>query len=262
MATDFKGLRPQWKQNCEEERLLGVDITGQMDSKVAQDPEVQRQLKQIAIDVNKEYAAKLGINQSAAVTCVKPSGNSAALINCSSGLHARHSPYYIRRVRVGSSGALYKVLRDAGVPLNPENGQTVDDATTWVASFPIAAPACTQTKADRNAITQLEYWKLVKLNWCEHSPSATIGYDADELPAMVDWLFENQDIISGLSFLVNENPQYEQLPYEEISHEQYEAMLAALPEIDWSRVAEYESEDYTTAATELACFAGQCSLDF
>ena len=262
MATDFKGLRPQWKANCEEERLLGVDVTGQMDCPAFQDAQVMRTLRDHAIAVNKEYAALLGINQSAAVTCVKPSGNSAALLDCSSGLHARHSPYYIRRVRVGASGALYKVLRDAGVSLSPENGQSADNATTWVASFPIAAPAGTATKAQRNAITQLEYWKTVKLNWCEHSPSATIGYDTDELPVMIDWLYDNQRIISGLSFLQNTNPAYDQLPYEEISQEQYMAMAAAMPCIDWSLISVYESEDYTTAASEIACSAGACDLNW
>ena len=260
MATDFKGLRPQWKANCEEERLLGVDVTGQMDCPIFQNATTMRTLRDHAIAVNKEYAALLGINQSAAVTCTKPSGNSSALLDCSSGLHARHSPYYIRRVRVGASGALYKVLCDAGVMLHPENGQSAENATTWVASFPIAAPKDTATKAQRNAITQLDYWKLVKLNWCEHSPSATIGYDADELPAMIDWLYDNQKIISGLSFLQNENPAYDQLPYEEIAQDEYKAMVEAFPVINWALIAEYESEDYTTAAQELSCSAGLCDL--
>lgn len=260
MSTHFPGLRPVWKQNCEDERLLGVDITGQMDCPLLQDAALLRSLRDHAVATNKAYAALLGINQSAAVTCVKPSGNSAALLNCSSGLHARHSPYYIRRVRVGASGALYKVLRDAGVPLSPENGQTAENATTWVASFPIAAPEGTPTKAQRSAIDQLEYWKHVKLNWCEHSPSATIGYDEHELPAMIDWLYDNQAIISGLSFLQNSNAQYEQMPYEEISREQYDAMAAAMPDIDWSLITEYESEDYTEAAATLSCMAGVCEL--
>lgn len=171
MATHFPGLRPQWKENCEEERLLGVDITGQMDSPVAQDPDVQRKLRQIAVDVNKEYAAKLGINQSVSVSCVKPSGNSSQLLDCSSGLHARWAPYYIRNVRVSSHSPIYKVLRDAGVPMDPENGQTRDNATTWVIHFPVKAPEGAITRNSRTAIEQCNYWLQNKLNWTEHNPS-------------------------------------------------------------------------------------------
>lgn len=171
MATHFPGLRPQWKENCEEERLLGVDITGQMDSTVAQDPDVQRKLRQIAVDVNKEYAAKLGINQSVSVSCVKPSGNSSQLLDCSSGLHARWAPYYIRNVRVSSHSPIYKVLRDAGVPMDPENGQTRDNATTWVIHFPVKAPEGAITRNSRTAIEQCNYWLQNKLNWTEHNPS-------------------------------------------------------------------------------------------
>lgn len=175
MATHFPGLRPMWKQNCEEERLLGVDITGQMDSIVAQDAQVKRRMKEIAIEVNRQTAATLGINQSVAISCVKPSGNSSQLLNCASGLHARWAPYYIRNVRVAAHSPLFKVLRDAGVPMDPENGQTPENANTWVIHFPVKAPESAITRNQRSAVEQCEYWLQNKLYWTEHNPSCFSG---------------------------------------------------------------------------------------
>jgi len=171
MATHFPGLRPQWKANCEEERLLGVDINGQMDSLIAQDPEVQARLQQVAIETNRQTAEALGINPSVAVTCVKPSGNSSQLFDCSPGIHTRWSPYYVRNVRVSVHTPIFKVLRDAGVPMDPENGQTPEDATTWVIHFPVKAPEGALTRKDRTALAQCEYWLQNKLKWTEHNPS-------------------------------------------------------------------------------------------
>lgn len=175
MATDFPGLRPIWKQNCEEERLLGVDITGQMDSAIAQDAQVKRRLKEVAIEVNRITAQLVGINQSAAISCVKPSGNSSQLLNCASGLHARWAPYYVRNVRVASHSPLYKVLRDAGTPMDPENGQTAQSANTWVIHFPMKSPEGAITRNDRNAVEQCEFWLQNKLYWTEHNPSCFTG---------------------------------------------------------------------------------------
>ena len=158
LATNFPGLRPIWKQNCEEERLLGVDITGQMDCPVVQDPAVMMRLRQVAVETNRKYAAKLGINQSTSVTCVKPSGNSSQLLNCSSGLHSRWAPYYVRNVRVGAHTPVFKVMKDVGVPMDPENGQTVETASAWVAHFPVKAPEGAVTRRQRTAIAQCEYW--------------------------------------------------------------------------------------------------------
>ena len=152
-------------ENCEEERLLGVDLNGQMDSLISQDPEVQKKLQVVAVETNRIYAEKLGINQSASVTCVKPSGNSSQLLNSSSGLHARWAPYYIRNVRVGSHTPVLKVLKDAGVPINPENGQTAENANTWVAHFPVKAPPTAVTRNDRTALQQCEYWLPNKQNY-------------------------------------------------------------------------------------------------
>jgi ribonucleoside-diphosphate reductase alpha chain len=261
LATYFPGLRPQWKQNCDDERLLGVDITGQMDSPIAQDAEVKAQLRQIAVDVNRQTAAALGINQSAAITCVKPSGNSSQLLDCSSGLHARWAPYYVRNVRVASHSPLYKVLRDASVPMDPENGQTPDNANTWVIHFPVKAPEGSITRQDRSAIQQCEFWLQNKLHWTEHNPSCTITYRPDEALDVMKWVWEHRDQIGGLSFLPAFDAKYDNMPYVEITREEYEQRVAAFPEIDFSKVYRYEEEDLTNAAQELACSSGYCEID-
>jgi ribonucleoside-triphosphate reductase (thioredoxin) len=261
LATYFPGLRPQWKQNCDDERLLGVDITGQMDSPIAQDAEVKAQLRQIAVEVNRQTAAALGINQSAAVTCVKPSGNSSQLLDCSSGLHSRWAPYYVRNVRVATHSPLYKVLRDASVPMDPENGQKPEDANTWVIHFPVKAPEGSITRDDRSAIQQCEFWLQNKLHWTEHNPSCTITYRPDEVLDVMKWVWEHRDQIGGLSFLPAFDAKYDNMPYVEITREEFEQRVAAFPEIDFSKVYRYEEEDLTNAAQELACSAGYCEID-
>lgn len=261
LATHFPGLRPMWKQNCEEERLLGVDITGQMDSPVAQDAQVKRRLKEIAIEVNRQTAMSLGINPSAAITCVKPSGNSSQLLDCSSGLHARWAPYYIRNVRVSVHSPLFKVLRDAGAPMDPENGQTRENATTWVVHFPVKSPEGAITRNQRSAIEQCEYWLQNKLYWTEHNPSCTVTYKPDEVIDLMKWVWEHRDVIGGLTFLPSFDAQYAQMPYVEITKEEYERLAAEFPEIDFSKIWRYEEEDLTTAAQELACMAGVCEVE-
>jgi ribonucleoside-triphosphate reductase (thioredoxin) len=261
MATHFPGLRPQWKQNCEEERLLGVDITGQMDSPAAQDAQVKRRLKEIAIEVNRTTASALGINQSAAISCVKPSGNSSQLLNCSSGLHARWAPYYIRNVRVATHSPLFKVLRDAGTPMDPENGQTPENANTWVIHFPVKAPEGSVTRNERTAVEQAEFWLQNKLYWTEHNPSCTITYKPDEVLDLMKWTWEHRDQIGGLSFLPSFDAQYAQMPYIEITKEEYERLASQFPPIDFSRVWRYEEEDLTSAAQELACASGACEIE-
>ena len=260
MATHFPGLRPQWQENCADERLLGVDINGQLDSPAAQDPDVQRRLKEIAIETNRTVAAELGINQSASVTCVKPSGNSSQLFDCSPGIHTRWSPYYVRNVRVGTHTPLFKVLRDAGVPMDPENGQMPETATTWVIHFPVKAPEDAVTRNDRSALEQCKYWLQCKTEWTEHNPSVTITYQPDEVIDIVKWVWENQEKIGGMTFLPAFDAQYDQMPYEEITQEKFEKLAAEFPRIDFSKVYRYEEEDLTTAAQELACFAGTCDI--
>lgn len=261
MATDFPGLRPIWKKNCEDERLLGVDINGQMDCPVVQDPSVMAKLRQVAIETNRVYAQKLGINPAAAVTCVKPSGNSSQLFNCSSGLHTRWSPYYIRNVRVGAFTPLFKVLKDTGVPMDPENGQDYESANTWVAHFPVKSPDGAITRKGRTAIEQCEYWLTSKIFWTEHNPSVTVTYQPDEVIDLIKWVWEHKDYIGGMSFLPASDAKYAQMPYEEITREEYEKAASNFPKIDFSKLWRYEEEDYTKASQELACVAGACEIE-
>ena len=261
MATHFPGLRPMWKRNCEEERLLGVDITGQMDCPAVQDPAVMARLRQVAVEINRKYAAQLGINQSVSVTCVKPSGNSSQLFNCSSGLHARMAKYYIRNVRVGGHTPMFKVLRDAGVPLDPENGQTEEKADTWVAHFPVKSPEGAVIRDQRTAIQQCEYWLQNKIFWTEHNPSVTITYQPHEVLDLIKWVWEHREYVGGMSFLPAFDARYAQMPYEEIAKETYEDLAKKFPNIDFSKLYRYEEEDYTKAAQELACIAGACEIE-
>lgn len=261
MGTNFPGLREDWKKNCQEERLLGVDINGQMDSLAAQDPEIQSRLKEIAVETNRQTARLLGINQSVSVTCVKPSGNSSQLLNCSSGIHARWSPYYIRNARVGTHTPVYKVLRDAGVPMDPENGQDKETANAWVVHFPIKSPEGSITRKDHSANKQLDYWLQVKTRWTEHNPSATISYKPDEVIDIIKWVWKHQNIIGGITFLPAFDAQYNQMPYMEIEEEEYNRLSVSFPAIDFSKIYRYEEEDLTTAAQEIACLAGACDMN-
>lgn len=262
LATYFPGLRPVWKQNCEEERLLGVDITGQMDSPIAQDARAKEQLREVAVELNRSLAAQLGINPSASITCVKPSGNSSQLLDCASGLHARWAPYYIRNVRVAAHSPVYKVLRDAGAPMDPENGQTPENANTWVVHFPVKAPEGAITRNARSAVEQCEYWLQNKLYWTEHNPSCTITYKPDEVIELMKWVWEHREQIGGLSFLPAFDANYAQMPYVEISKAEYERLAPEFPQVDFAKLYYYEDEDLTTAAQELACVAGICEVDY
>ncbi len=262
LATHFPGLRPQWKQNCEEERLLGVDITGQMDSSSAQDALIKRRLREIAVELNGQLASQLGINRSASITCVKPSGNSSQLLNCASGLHSRWAPYYVRNVRVAAHSPLFKVLKDAGAPMDPENGQTTENANTWVVHFPVKSPEGAITRNQRSAVEQCEFWLQNKLHWTEHNPSCTITYRPHEVLDLMKWVWEHREVIGGLSFLPAFDAQYAQMPYVEITKEEFEKRAADFPNIDFAKLYYYEEEDLTTAAQELACVGGACEVDF
>lgn len=260
MATFFPGLRPVWQKNCAEERLLGVDLNGQMDSAAAQDELVQSRLRKVVLETNRKYAAMLGIPESAATTCVKPSGNSSQLLNSSSGLHARWAKHYVRNVRVSAHSPVYRVLKDAGVPMDPENGQTRDNATTWVVHFPVKSPEGAVLRSDRTALEQCDYWLQNKRAYTEHNPSVTITYQPDEILDVMRWVWEHQDKIGGMAFLPSSDANYQQMPYEEIQESEYEQRFAAFPEIDFSKIYRYEESDLTNAAQELACMAGSCDI--
>lgn len=262
MATHFPGLRPQWKENCERERLLGVDISGQQDCPYLLNANdfVLDDFKLHAIETNERYARRLGINPSAAITCNKPNGNSSLLLDCSSGLHRRWADYYIRNARVSPNTPIFRVLLAAGVPMDPENGQNRINATAWVIHFPVKSPEEAKTRHNYPAVDQCNYWLRNKVHWTEHNPSVTITYKPAELLDLMGWVWEHQEVIGGMAFLPADDAQYAQMPYEEITQEEYEKAIADFPEIDYSLIYAYEREDMTTAAQELACMSGSCEV--
>ena len=261
--TKFGYISKEWTDHCRTERLLGVSVTGQWDSPVARQPETMRKLRDMAIKTNIAYAKRFGIERSLSVTAVKPSGTVSQTFNCASGIHPRHAPYYIRRVRISATDSLFKMMRDQGVPYYPEVGQSMEEANTFVLEFPIKAPdhsADTRFKDDISALEQLEYWKRVKLNFTEHNPSATISVGASEWISVVDWIQKNWDIIGGLSFLPRSDHVYRLAPYEAITKEEYEARMARFPKVDYSKLIAYERQDETEMKKELACAGNACEV--
>lgn len=257
----FPYLSEDWQKNCQEERLLGVSITGQWDSEAVRDPEILRKLKNKSIAVNKEYAERFAINPAAAITCVKPSGTVSQVVDCASGMHPRYAHYYIRRIRISATDALFKMLKDQGVPYYPEVGQTEESATTFVLEFPVKAPKSAVYRNDLNAMQQLEYWKLVKINFTEHNPSVTILVSENEWISVANWVYENWDIVGGLSFLPRSDHVYRLAPYEEIDEAHYERLTRQLANIDFSQIVSYERTDETEVKRELACAGGVCEIE-
>lgn len=259
---NFQYLSDEWKTNCQSERLLGVSITGQWDCPAVRSPEMLKKMRDTAVSTNEEYAKRFNINASAAVTCVKPSGTVSQLVDASSGMHPRHSPYYIRRVRISSTDSLFKMLKDQKFPFKPEVGQTMADASTYVLEFPVKAPNGSAVRGNFSALEQLEYWKMVKQNYTEHNPSVTILVGEKEWIAVANWVYENWDIVGGLSFLPKEegNTHYELAPYEEITKEEYDKMMLAAPNVDFSQILLYEKGDETKGAKELACAGDSCEV--
>lgn len=263
MATKFPVLRDDWRKNCETERLLGVDITGQLDGKVVQRPDVLWRLMLHAEEVNKQYAKLLDINQASAVTCVKPSGNSSRLLDCSSGIHPRWSQYYLSNVTVFNYSPIYPVLKQHNCPMVPANGEDPNNPRSWLLEIPCAAPKGAKTRHDISAIDQCEIWKRNKIHWArKHNPSVTITYQDHEYEDVVNWVIANKNIIGGMAFFPSYNQNYGRMPLEDISEAEYRDRLEQFPHVDFSLLAEFEREDYTTAAFELACSAGSCDISF
>ena len=258
--TNFPYLSKEWKEHCETERLLGVSITGHWDCPVVRNASVLKKLRDEAIKINQFYAKKFGVNQSTCITCVKPSGTLSQTVDCSSGMHPRHSAFYIRRIRISATDALFKMLKDQGVPYHPEVGQSIENATTYVLEFPVKAPGGSIFKNDITALEQLEHWKLVKENYTEHNPSVTVSVGDNEWIAVANWLYEHWDIVGGLSFLPRDNHVYQLAPYEEINEETYNEMAKRLTHIDFSKIITYEHQDETEVRKELACVAGVCEI--
>lgn len=259
--TNFSYLSREWKKNCQEEALLGVSVTGQWDCKAVRNPNTLCKMKEVAIETNRKYASRFGIKPSTCITCVKPSGNTSQLTDAASGMHPRHSRYYIRRVRIESHNPLFKMVKELGVPHHPEVGKDVQTATTFVLEFPVKAPEGAIFKDDITSLEQLKHWKMVKENYTEHNPSTTISVGAGEWLNVANWVYENWDIVGGLSFLPRADHIYQLAPYEAISEERYNDMVKDFPAIDFSKVVLHEYEDATQGAQELACVAGTCEID-
>lgn len=256
----FGYLSKEWRENCEAERLLGVSITGQWDSKLSRDAKMLEKLKNESIRINKIYAKRFEINESTCITCVKPSGTVSQTVDCASGMHPRHSPYYIRRVRISATDALFKMLKDQGVPYHPEVGQTLESANTFVLEFPMKAPEGAICKDDISALEQLEHWKVVKVNYTEHNPSVTISVGENEWIKVAHWLYQNWEIVGGLSFLPRSNHVYQLAPYEAIDEKRFKELTSKMPDFDFSKIITYEIKDETEVKRELACVAGVCDI--
>jgi ribonucleoside-diphosphate reductase alpha chain len=260
--TDFRYLRNVWKRNTEEEALLGVSMTGIMDHYLLgkNSPDLEKWLEQIrdvAIKTNEKWATKLGINQSAAITCVKPSGTVSQLVDSASGIHPRFSEHYIRRVRSDKKDPLAQFMQTTGFPVE----QDLMSQASLVFSFPIKAPEESIKVNDIDALQQLRLWKKYQEFWCEHKPSITVYYTDDEFLEVAQWIWDNFDLCSGISLLPYSDHVYQQAPYEDIDAEKYEELLAAMPEgVNWDDLEHFEKEDNTTGSQELACVGGACEI--
>ena len=261
--TKFPYLRKQWTSNTEEERLLGVSLTGIMDNplmtlKNKGLDKTLAHLKEVAVATNKEWADKLGIPVAAAISCVKPSGTVSQLVDSASGIHARHSPYYIRTVRGDNKDPLTQFMKDQGIPHEPDAFKP--DQTT-VFSFPMKAPDGAVCTKDMTAIEQLEMWLMYQRNWCEHKPSVTINVKGDEWLEVGAFVYKHFDEMSGVSFLPFNEHTYQQAPYQDCGKSDYEMLKSVMPKrIDWTKLSEYENEDNTSGSQTLACSGDSCEI--
>jgi len=260
--TNFRYLRKIWKNNTEEERLLGVSLTGIMDCaalhKGKEVADTLEMLRVTAIEANAAMAWELGIQQSAAITCVKPSGTVSQLVDSASGIHARHNPYYIRTVRGDNKDPLTQFLISQGIPSEPD---VMKPDSTTVFSFPMKSPKNAVTRTGMTAIEQLELWLTYQRHWCEHKPSVTISVKENEWMAVGAWVYEHFDEVSGISFLPFSEHTYQQAPYQDIDADTYKEWAAKMPKnVDWSLLQEFEKEDTTSGGRELACTAGVCEI--
>ena len=262
--TDLKYLRKIWRDNTEQERLLGVSLTGIMDSELLNDAtdtgleKRLQELRQVAVDTNLGLSDALGIEQSTAITCVKPSGTVSQLVNSASGIHARHSNYYIRTVRGDNKDPLTQFLIDQNIPCEDD---VMQPDNTTVFSFPVESPEKAVTRNDTSALAQLDLWLVYQKHWCEHKPSVTITVKEDEWLDVGAWVYNNFDNVAGISFLPHTDHTYKQAPYQECSKKDYLSLAKNMPDnIDWSLLSEYEVEDSTRGGQELACTADACEI--
>jgi len=257
--TEFKYVRKIWQKNCEDERLLGVSLTGIQDCKILRnpDPAMLERLRDYAQEVNVEYARKLDINPATAITTIKPSGTVSQLVDSSSGIHGRFSPYYIRTVRQANNDPLTEMLKAQGVPNEPD---AMNPNKTTIFSFPIKSPEGATLANEQTAIEQLENWLIFQKHWSEHSVSVTVYVKEDEWMTVGDWVYQNFDHITGVSFLPYSEHTYAQAPYQPCTKEEFDAAVAAMPTVDFSKLSEYEFEDNTEGAQTYACQGGACEI--
>jgi ribonucleoside-triphosphate reductase (thioredoxin) len=261
--TNFPYLGAEWERNTKEERLLGVSLTGILDNKLLTQEnkglgETLEHLRSVAVDTNAQFSQRLGIPQSAAITCVKPSGTVSQLVDSASGIHARHSPYYIRTVRGDNKDPLTQFLKDSGIPSEP---CVMKPDTTTVFSFPQKSPEGAITRNDMTAIEQLELWLIYQRHWCEHKPSVTITVRDHEWLAVGDWVYKNFNEVSGVSFLPHSDHTYQQAPYQDCTKEEYEEALANMPtSLNWDLLKDYETDDQTKGSSTFACSGGTCEI--
>ncbi len=260
--TDFRYLRNCWKRNTEEEALLGVSMTGIMDHYLLSKGGSKdlskwlEEVRDVCVATNKKWSEKLGINQSAAITCVKPSGTVSQLVDSASGIHPRFSKHYIRRVRSDKKDPLAIFMESRGFPVE----QDVMSPTSSVFSFPVKAPKKSVTVSEVGAMQQLELWKAYQNHWCEHKPSITVYYTDSEFLQIAQWIWDNFDLCSGISLLPYSDHVYQQAPYEEIDEAKYKELLSTVPDVNWEGLGEFEEEDNTTGSQELACVGGACEI--
>ena len=261
--TKFPYLRKVWQRNTEEERLLGVSLTGIMDNPLMTMKNkglesTLAKLREVAVETNAEWAERLKINASVAITCVKPSGTVSQLVDSASGIHARHSPYYIRTVRGDNKDPLTQFMIDQGIPNEP---CVFKGDTTTVFSFPVMSPNRAVTRNDMTAIEQLEMWLTYQRYWCEHKPSVTISVRDDEWLTVGAFVYEHFDEMSGVSFLPHSDHTYQQAPYQDCTRDEYKALLKSMPkQINWDALSEYEQEDNTVAMQTMACSGDVCEI--
>ena len=261
--VNFKYVSSLWKKNCEEERLLGVSLTGIMDCKLTNGKDaglekLLNELREQAIKINEEFAKKIGINKSVAITCVKPSGTVSQLVNAASGIHARHNPYYVRTIRGDKKDPLTKMMIDIGFPVEDD---VMNPSHTSVFSFPMKVDQGAVFRADMAALEQLELWLIYQKHWCEHKPSVTISVKEDEWLEVGAWVYKHFDYMSGVSFLPFSEHTYKQAPYQDCKKEEYEILLNKMPKnVEWDKLIEYEKTDMTVGVQELACSAGFCEI--
>ena len=258
--TDFPYLRKEWKKNCDVEALLGVSLTGQMDNHPVLTSEALKALKSRVLRIARKASGILGTKMPAATTCVKPSGTVSQLVDSASGVHPRYSQYYIRRYRIAARDPLFKLMKEAGVPCSPENGQDAETATTWVLEFPVKSPEDCVTRKDVTALDQLKHYKNLQHNWCEHNASMTVYVRDDEWFEVGNWVYQNWDIINGVSFLPYDGGKYKLAPYEEIDVHTYERLIKEHPLIDYTQLSHYELEDNTQGKSEFACVGDKCEI--